>query len=200
MQKCIIVIFRKFYSTKHTFWLGRCLTHCQHQHALFNLQTFCCCCCAISRVFQTVISHPLLKSWESVLNRFLFCFMQDYAALEKERGSLVRSRHLQYLLAFSFWPNGEPRAPSNIYEIRSYRFVWNVFQVYEFWFKYLMYNILICDTSVWSRALWSSGATTGLAVSLTVAHRTKLLLDTSRKLDDFTTFITFGVSLISFKQ
>lgn len=49
--------------------------------------------------------------------------MQDYRALEVERGNFVRSRHLQYLLAFSFWPNGEPRSPSNIYEIRSYRFV-----------------------------------------------------------------------------
>ncbi|KAJ0173072.1 hypothetical protein K1T71_011248 [Dendrolimus kikuchii] len=44
----------------------------------------------------------------------------NYCALEKERGTLLRSRHLQYLLAFSFWPNGEARGPSNIYEIRSY--------------------------------------------------------------------------------
>lgn len=33
---------------------------------------------------------------------------------------MVRSRHLQYLLAFSYWPQIKKRDPSNIYEIRSY--------------------------------------------------------------------------------
>lgn len=33
----------------------------------------------------------------------------------------MRARHLQYLLAFSFWPEISPRAGKNIYEIRSYR-------------------------------------------------------------------------------
>ncbi|XP_028035326.1 protein NipSnap [Bombyx mandarina] len=49
-------------------------------------------------------------------------FKQDssYQLLESERGKMVRSRHLQYLLAFSFWPAGEARSPNNIYEIRSY--------------------------------------------------------------------------------
>jgi hypothetical protein len=41
-------------------------------------------------------------------------------ALQKERGKLLRSRHLQYLLAFSYWPPIEPRAGPNIYEMRSY--------------------------------------------------------------------------------
>ena len=41
-------------------------------------------------------------------------------ALQKERGRLLRSRHLQYLLAFSYWPLIEPRAGPNIYEMRSY--------------------------------------------------------------------------------
>ncbi|KOB69800.1 NIPSNAP protein [Operophtera brumata] len=50
----------------------------------------------------------------------LFRENKEYSTLEKERGGLVRSRHLQYLLAFSFWPNGEPRETNNIYEIRSY--------------------------------------------------------------------------------
>lgn len=48
-------------------------------------------------------------------------FPQDYVLLEKERGGLLRSRHLQYLLAFSYWPNVTPRVGGNIYEIRSYR-------------------------------------------------------------------------------
>lgn len=45
---------------------------------------------------------------------------KDFVALQKERGKLLRSRHLQYLLAFSYWPPIEPRAGPNIYEMRSY--------------------------------------------------------------------------------
>lgn len=50
----------------------------------------------------------------------LFNDNQDYIKLEMERGNFLRSRHLQYLLAFSFWPSGEPRTGNNVYEIRSY--------------------------------------------------------------------------------
>jgi len=42
------------------------------------------------------------------------------ASLLKERGSLLRARHSQYLLAFSFWPAPEKRTGSHLYEIRSY--------------------------------------------------------------------------------
>lgn len=45
----------------------------------------------------------------------------DYLALMKERGTFLRSRHLQYLLAFSYWPEIENREGGNIYEMRSYR-------------------------------------------------------------------------------
>lgn len=45
---------------------------------------------------------------------------EDYTRLWDEQGKLVRSRHLQYLLAFSYWPQIKLRKPSNIYEIRSY--------------------------------------------------------------------------------
>lgn len=38
-----------------------------------------------------------------------------------ERGNLLRSRHLQYLLAFSYWPQINLREGKNIYELRSYR-------------------------------------------------------------------------------
>lgn len=41
--------------------------------------------------------------------------------LEKERGQLLRSRHLQYLLAFSYWPQIIAREKNHIYEMRSYR-------------------------------------------------------------------------------
>jgi hypothetical protein len=41
--------------------------------------------------------------------------------LATERGGLLRARHLQYLLSFSYWPVMEPREGSNIYEMRSYR-------------------------------------------------------------------------------
>lgn len=40
--------------------------------------------------------------------------------LIEEQGKIVRSRHLQYLLAFSYWPQIIGREPKNIYEIRSY--------------------------------------------------------------------------------
>lgn len=41
--------------------------------------------------------------------------------LEKERTPLLRSRHLQYMLQFSYWPQIQLRDPSHIYEMRSYR-------------------------------------------------------------------------------
>nr|BAN20533.1 nipsnap [Riptortus pedestris] len=44
----------------------------------------------------------------------------DYLKLEAERGKFLRSRHLQYLLSFSYWPQIETREGKNIYEIRSY--------------------------------------------------------------------------------
>jgi len=46
---------------------------------------------------------------------------QDYVKLEYERGQLLRSRHLQYLLAFSYWPLITAREKNHIYEMRSYR-------------------------------------------------------------------------------
>ncbi|CAL1683319.1 unnamed protein product [Lasius platythorax] len=45
---------------------------------------------------------------------------ESYQRLLRERGNYLRSRHLQYLLAFSFWPPLEKRKGSNIYEVRSY--------------------------------------------------------------------------------
>lgn len=45
----------------------------------------------------------------------------DYVKLTQERGTYLRSRHLQYLLAFSYWPQLALRKDKNIYEIRSYR-------------------------------------------------------------------------------
>lgn len=46
---------------------------------------------------------------------------QAYQQLFKENGNYLRSRYLQYLLAFSYWPPLTKRNGSNIYEIRSYR-------------------------------------------------------------------------------
>ncbi|EFN65056.1 Protein NipSnap [Camponotus floridanus] len=45
---------------------------------------------------------------------------ESYQRLLRERGNYLRSRHLQYLLAFSFWPPLVKRKGSNKYEIRSY--------------------------------------------------------------------------------
>lgn len=41
--------------------------------------------------------------------------------LMNERAKLLRNRHLQYLLAFSYWPQITPRTSHHIYEMRSYR-------------------------------------------------------------------------------
>jgi len=41
-------------------------------------------------------------------------------ALVKDRAPFLRSRHNQFVLAFSFWPTANQRAGPNIYEIRSY--------------------------------------------------------------------------------
>lgn len=46
---------------------------------------------------------------------------KDYLNLMKERGTFLRSRHLQYLLAFSYWPLINLRKSDHIYEMRSYR-------------------------------------------------------------------------------
>lgn len=46
--------------------------------------------------------------------------IQTYQQLLTERGNYLRSRHLQYLLAFSYWPPISPRKGNNLYEIRSY--------------------------------------------------------------------------------
>ncbi|KAJ3618974.1 hypothetical protein MTP99_005768 [Tenebrio molitor] len=44
----------------------------------------------------------------------------DFHKITEDQGKLVRSRHLQYLLAFSYWPQIQLRKPKNVYEIRSY--------------------------------------------------------------------------------
>ncbi|XP_050420512.1 protein NipSnap [Adelges cooleyi] len=49
----------------------------------------------------------------------LFC-NKEFEKLRRECGGYLRSRHLQYMLAFSFWPAIELKSGSNIYEIRSY--------------------------------------------------------------------------------
>ncbi|XP_058800906.1 protein NipSnap isoform X2 [Phymastichus coffea] len=43
-----------------------------------------------------------------------------YQKLLSERGNYLRSRHLQYLLTFSYWPAIIARESENIYEVRSY--------------------------------------------------------------------------------
>nr|ALS04656.1 protein nap [Pseudodiaptomus poplesia] len=45
---------------------------------------------------------------------------KDYKAIQKDMLPLLRSRHSQYLMKFSFWPEVELRNGSNIYELRSY--------------------------------------------------------------------------------
>lgn len=55
--------------------------------------------------------------------KFFLCVqysLQTYQKLLNERGNYLRSRHLQYLLTFSYWPTIDAREGENIYEIRSY--------------------------------------------------------------------------------
>jgi len=42
------------------------------------------------------------------------------SGLVKDRSQFLRSRHNQYVLAFSFWPKCDAREGPNIYELRSY--------------------------------------------------------------------------------
>jgi hypothetical protein len=46
---------------------------------------------------------------------------EDYVKLATERGNYLRARHLQYLLAFTYWPEMVMRKKDHIYEMRSYR-------------------------------------------------------------------------------
>lgn len=62
-------------------------------------------------------SHKRVKQSLIVL---IGCMFQDYNGLLKERNKCLRSRHLQYMLAFSYWPQIEKRSETNVYEIRSY--------------------------------------------------------------------------------
>ncbi|XP_023338200.1 protein NipSnap [Eurytemora carolleeae] len=45
---------------------------------------------------------------------------KEFAALQRDLLPLIRSRHSQHLLKFSYWPDIELRNGSNIYELRSY--------------------------------------------------------------------------------
>ncbi|XP_059149149.1 protein NipSnap-like isoform X2 [Physella acuta] len=44
----------------------------------------------------------------------------DFVEFRKKRNMMLRSRRNQIVLAFSFWPQIQPREPSHIYELRSY--------------------------------------------------------------------------------
>ena len=44
----------------------------------------------------------------------------EYLKLRRDIVPLLRSRHSQYLLPFSFWPEVYPRKNGHIYELRSY--------------------------------------------------------------------------------
>lgn len=46
--------------------------------------------------------------------------ISDYQALRNDIVPLLRNRHSQYLLPFSFWPESYPRKNGHIYELRSY--------------------------------------------------------------------------------
>jgi len=45
---------------------------------------------------------------------------KDFAAIEKDIVSCLRSRHSQHMLKFSYWPEIQLRNGGNIYELRSY--------------------------------------------------------------------------------
>ena len=48
------------------------------------------------------------------------CQFQTYQKLRQEIVPLLRSRHSQYLMPFSFWPEVYMRQQQHIYELRSY--------------------------------------------------------------------------------
>jgi len=66
-------------------------------------------------IWQYKGGFSTLDESEAVLNA-----NPDHIKLKEEQSKLVRSRHLQYVFAFSYWPAIESREPNNIYEMRSY--------------------------------------------------------------------------------
>lgn len=53
-------------------------------------------------------------------HKFLLRTNQEFIDFKKSRNMMLRSRKNQILLAFSFWPEIQPRPAANIYELRSY--------------------------------------------------------------------------------
>ena len=49
------------------------------------------------------------------------CLIKEYQEYERVRGHWLKSRKNQLLQEFSFWGSPQPRGPSHIYELRSYR-------------------------------------------------------------------------------
>jgi len=52
--------------------------------------------------------------------RLILAKDEAYRKLRNEQGSLIRARHNQFVLHFSFWPQIQSRTGSNIYEVRNY--------------------------------------------------------------------------------
>lgn len=75
--------------------------------------------CTTKSVDTTVNVLGVDSCYVNNINR-LFFRLKEYTKLSNQCGQFLRSRHLQYMLAFSFWPSIELKTGSNIYEIRSY--------------------------------------------------------------------------------
>nr|CAD7429724.1 unnamed protein product [Timema monikensis] len=65
---------------------------------------------------NTKKQYPIQDHYDCHTSNF-----NEFLKQQLERGKLLRSRHLQYLLSFSYWPPVVAREGPNIYEIRSYR-------------------------------------------------------------------------------
>ena len=71
--------------------------------------------------FKLKLPSIFTNLWSACIHsKYLISLWQAFLKLQRERGNYLRSRHLQFLLAFNFWPAIESRKGSNIYEIRSY--------------------------------------------------------------------------------
>ncbi|KAK2711438.1 hypothetical protein QYM36_012568 [Artemia franciscana] len=67
---------------------------------------------AISIIFCQFITE--------LFHYLFFSLSKDAQSLLKERAGYLRSRHSQFILPFSYWPEIKMRTGNSIYEVRSY--------------------------------------------------------------------------------
>ena len=73
-----------------------------------------------SRMENLAISVILCQFISELFHYLFFSLSKDAQSLLKERAGYLRSRHSQFILPFSYWPEIKMRTGNSIYEVRSY--------------------------------------------------------------------------------